>query len=86
MATILLSQLTIPTPEPYQKNEPTKQLENVCYVLLQMLVIGKTSGMILDDQRLPAIKTAIQNLSLTVNPADLTTINQQLTALAEAFE
>lgn len=85
MATIALSQLTIPMPEPYQKNDASKQLENLCYVLLQMLVIGKANGAILDDQRLPNIKTAIQGMSLTVTPADLSTMNAQLTALAEAF-
>jgi hypothetical protein len=85
MATIAFSSLTIPTPEPYSKNEPSKQLENLCYVLLQMLALGKTNGVVLDDQRLPAIKTAIQGIGLTVNAPDLSTINTQLTALAEAF-
>jgi hypothetical protein len=46
MATIALNQLTIPTPEPYSKNEPSKQLENVCYVLLQILIVGKVNGVI----------------------------------------
>jgi hypothetical protein len=85
MATIALNQLTIPTPEPYSKNEPSKQLENLCYVFLQILVIGKANGVILDDQRLPAIKTAIDGITLTGGVPDLTTVNAQLTNLAEAF-
>lgn len=86
MATIHLSQLTIPTPEPYLKGEPSRQLENLCYVLLQMLVLAKANGVVFDDQHLPAIKTAIQGLTLTGGTADLTTINAKLTALAEAFQ
>lgn len=85
MATINLSSLTIPTPEPYQKSNSTQQLENLCYILLQLLVIGKAQGLTLDDQRLPAITTAIQGITLTGGTADLTTVNAKLTALAEAF-
>ena len=36
--------------------------------------------------KLADLETAIAGIGLTVNPPDLTTINTQLTALAEAFQ
>jgi hypothetical protein len=85
MAVINLANLTIPTPQPYDKKEPQQQMENLCYVLLQLFVLGKAAGVVLDDQRLLAITTAINGISLTGgSAADLTTVNAQLTALVEA--
>jgi hypothetical protein len=85
MANINFATLTIPTPEPYTKSESTRNVENVCYVLLQMFIQGKANGVVLNDQRLIDIKTAIQGISLSVGAADLTTINAELTAIAEAL-
>lgn len=87
MAVMHLSQLTIPTPEPYDKQAAQKQIENLCYVLLQLLVLGKAAGVVIDDQRLPAIKAAIDGISITGgSAADLTTVNAQLTLIAEALQ
>lgn len=34
---LTLTDITIPTPAPYDADEPLKQLENLCYVVLQVL-------------------------------------------------
>jgi hypothetical protein len=100
MATINLSQLTIPTPQPYDKKDEQCQQENFFYVLNQLLVLMKVAGFQVNDTNLPNIKTAIQGIGLTVNPPDLSAMTQQittvnlkldgltekLTALVEVFE
>lgn len=49
MATIDLSSITIPTPEPFDPENPTKQLENLAYVKLQIYALEKTAGFIRSD-------------------------------------
>jgi hypothetical protein len=41
---ISLEPIAVPTPEPYSKNNPTKQHENLCYVGLQLLHQMKQQG------------------------------------------
>jgi hypothetical protein len=81
MATINFTTLTIPTPEPYYNKDPQKQLENLCYVLLQLCQLAKNAGVSLNDQDLPNIKTAIQNLSFTVPATDLQGLIDAIAAL-----
>jgi len=42
--TLDLSLITVPTPEPYLKNEPDRQRENLAYVGLQLLAQAKQQG------------------------------------------
>jgi hypothetical protein len=39
-----LSQLTIPTPEPFDKSQPERQRENLAYVAMQVLDLFKQAG------------------------------------------
>jgi hypothetical protein len=39
-----LTTITIPTPEPYSKNDATRNQENLAYVQLQILSVAKTNG------------------------------------------
>jgi hypothetical protein len=39
-----LTNITIPTPEPYDKQNSAKQQENYYYVYLQLLQVAKTNG------------------------------------------
>jgi hypothetical protein len=41
---IQFSALTVPTPEPYDKQTSTKQFENLCYVLLQVAAQMKANS------------------------------------------
>jgi hypothetical protein len=42
--TLDFSQLTIPTPEPYDGGAKDKQRENLAYVVLQLIALAKQSG------------------------------------------
>jgi NTP pyrophosphatase (non-canonical NTP hydrolase) len=44
MTTIDLSTVTIPAADEYDEAAPQKNLENLAYVLLQVLTIAKTAG------------------------------------------
>jgi hypothetical protein len=77
MAEMTLSGVTFPAPAPYNDKDPTKQLENLCYVLLQVLHIAQGAGFKFGDvDKLTKngldIKTAIDGISLSVSPTDLT--------------
>ena len=76
MATITFSTLTIPTPQPYDNKNSSRNLEDMCYVILQILQQAKTAGVVISDQGLAAITTAIGNLSLSVPPADFEELTQ----------
>jgi len=86
MATISFANIDVPTPNPYSKSDPNAQQENFHYVLLQLCQLAKNAGITLNDQRLPELKTAIEGIGLTVNPADLSTINEKLIDLADSFK
>ena len=51
-----LSTITIPTPEPYQKNEPDQQRENLAFVVLQVIETIKQQNPIFDVDIVQAIK------------------------------
>jgi hypothetical protein len=83
MAEFVLSPVTIPTPQPYAKNEATRNSENFYYAMLQILQIIQAAGFKFGDVDKATkdgtdIKTAITNLSLSVPPADMTAIVQAL--------
>lgn len=50
MATINLNQLTIPIPQPYSRSEPTRNQEDLAFVLLQLLELAKEAGFAVSDQ------------------------------------
>lgn len=41
---IPLTNITVPTPEPYSKNDPSRNQENLAYVQLQIYEAAKTAG------------------------------------------
>lgn len=53
--TIDFSTLTIDPPAPYTKQDPTAQLENLCYVALQVLQQFKAAGATLDIDLAPVV-------------------------------
>lgn len=78
MATIDLSLLTIPIPEPYDKNTPTKQQENFFYIVNQILDLMKQESFTIFDSQEPnvnistaGIKEAIESLQWNDATIDL---------------
>jgi hypothetical protein len=45
---LYLDTIDIPTPTPYDRDDPLKQTENLSYVLLQILAAAKTAAIDLD--------------------------------------
>lgn len=43
-----LANITIPTPEPYNSDDPLKQHENLCYAILQLLQELQTNNIDID--------------------------------------
>jgi len=83
MAEVTLGGVTIPTPAPYDDKKPTKQLENLCYVLLQVVQSVQSAGFKFGDidnatKDGTDIKTAINGISLSVAPTDMTAVIQAL--------
>jgi hypothetical protein len=81
MAEMTLSGVTFPTPAPYDEKDPTKQLENLCYVMIQVLQSFQSAGFKFGDIDKATkdgtdIKTAIDGVSVTVSPTDLTALTQ----------
>jgi len=81
MADFTLSGVTIPTPAPYYDKDPTKQLENLCYVLLQVAQVVKGAAFKFGDVDKATkdgtdVKTAIENLNLSVPAPDLAALTQ----------
>ena len=60
---IPLTTITVPTPQPYTKHEPTRNAENYYYVWLQILQAAKTAG---------ESVTLNPSTSLTVDLSELT--------------
>lgn len=97
MAYITLSGVTIPTPQPYSDKDPLKQQENLAYVQLQVCQQLQAANFRIPDAQevtrlvqeiqtlntnLVNITTAIQAISLTVTPTDLTALTQAVENLA----
>ena len=59
MAEFGLTQVTIPTPQPYDDKDENRQRENLCYVALQMLSQAKQAGFVFQDSQ-----TAVMNVNL----------------------
>jgi hypothetical protein len=70
MAEFGLTQLTIPTPQPYDAKDPTRQLENLCYVALQMLSFAKAAGFVVRDN-LAGVETKLDELKWNTIVLDL---------------
>ena len=66
MATLDLSTITIPTPEAFDEDNPTQEMENLCYVILQVLAKAKSQGIVFDDQQFPDLISAIYDFSSSV--------------------
>lgn len=81
MATMSFANLTVPTPQPYDRNDANRQQEGFFYALNQMLALMKAAGFQVNDVDLPNITTAIRGIGLTVNPPDLSALTQQLTTV-----
>jgi hypothetical protein len=85
MSTFNLTPVTIPTPQPYDDKDPTRQLENLSYVLLQMLDQAKTAGFTFSDAQaelsvdVSGIEAAIQDLKYNSQVIDLGPIKIFLT-------
>lgn len=62
MATLDLSGVTIPAPVAYDKNDGTRNQENLCYALLGILQKAQTVGFELNDETLDEIKTKLEEL------------------------
>ena len=63
MATFAFSGLTIPTPQPYDSHDDNRQRENLCYVLLQVFLLAKSTGMSIDDQGLINLHVDLFNIT-----------------------
>lgn len=81
MSTFNLSSVTIPTPQPYDDKEPTRQLENLSYVLLQMFDQAKQAGFTFNDATVDVsgIEQAVQDLKYNGQVIDLGPIKIFLT-------
>jgi hypothetical protein len=44
MVMVSLTTITIPTPQPYDSKDSQRQIENLCYVLLQIFSQAKATG------------------------------------------
>ncbi len=78
MAEFGLTQLTIPTPQPYNDKKPTQQLENLCYVALQMIAQAKQAGFVIRenqatvlDVNLTGVETKLEELKWNTVVLDL---------------
>jgi hypothetical protein len=77
MSTFNLSAVTIPTPEPYDKKDPQKQLENLSYVLLQIISTAKLAGFTFNDAQgglsvdVSGLEGAIRDLKYNEQVLDL---------------
>ena len=74
---IPLTTITIPTPQPYTKQDATRNNENYYYVWLQILQAAKDAN---------ESVTLNPSTSLTVDLADLTQAVQDLTFTGEKIE
>jgi hypothetical protein len=67
MADFTLSAVTIPTPEPYDDKDPQRQLENLAFVLLQMIQQAKTAGFVFSDVAANAGGVDLTDITQAVN-------------------
>ena len=85
MSTFNLSQVTIPTPQPYNNKENNQQRENLCYVLLQAIGQAKQAGFTFADTQasltidVSGIESALRDLKYNSEVLDLGPIKIYLT-------
>lgn len=70
MAEFNLTQVTVPTPQPYDANDPTRQVENLCYVALQLLALAKDAEFVVRDN-LAGVETKLDELKWNTILLDL---------------
>ena len=83
MAEFTLGSITIPTPQPYDKQDSNRNTENFYYAMLQVLQTIKSAGFKFGDVDNATkdgtdLKTAINGISLSVSPTDMTAVVQAL--------
>jgi hypothetical protein len=74
MATIYLTNLTVPTPTPYSAEDPLKNLGDLCYVLLQIAQQAQQAQFEISDQgaaNLLEIKSAVDALAYNGQVLDM---------------
>lgn len=96
MAFITLGSVTIPVPGPYNDKDPLRQQENLAYVQLQICQQLQATGFRIPDAqevtrlveelqtlntKLDALKTAVEGISLSVSPTDLTDLIEAIDGL-----
>jgi hypothetical protein len=67
MSNVNLSQVTLPTPQPYDRNDSNRQQENFFYVINQILALGKQANWQVPD---------LQDFLPTTNSVDITELTQ----------
>jgi hypothetical protein len=86
MATVPLSSITIPRHGEYDSNSPQINLENLCYVILQILEDGQAAGWMIPDPR--DLTVAVQGMKsdLSMIRQNIYNIDQDLTALNTSLQ
>lgn len=85
MSTFNLTAVTIPTPQPYDDKDPQRQIENLSYVVLQILSQAKLAGFTFNDAQVSltvdvsGIESAIRDLKYNGEIIDLGPIKLYLT-------
>lgn len=91
---ITFSSLTIPTPEPYDKQSPTKQQENYYYVMNQILAQMKANGETKDinpsssqtvNVDLTDLIAAVQDLAFTGEKIELPALGLRLEKIGKTL-
>jgi len=77
-AVIDFSLITVPTAEPHAKKDPTKQLENACFVFLQIVQQLKSNGATLDLEQAASQTVNVDLDELTQAVQDLTFAGETL--------
>lgn len=74
MAEFGLTQLTIPTPQPYDDKDPTQQLENLCYVALQLLGLAKSAGFVVRENQATVLDVSLAGVETKLDELKWNTI------------
>jgi hypothetical protein len=80
-----LQNITIPTPEPYDDKDPTRQQENYYYVYLQLLQAAKTAGEQVSFNPSTALSVDLSDLTAAVQSLAFNNEEFRLGALTIRF-